>query len=225
MPSSIQALFATGGMTLVVIVSLSVLSLLILIERLLATRGLFLKTRLLADGVIKHLYRGESEAARQLCQKSGCLSSPLFEKPMARFALKKGLVRSTLEMERAELNQSLRARIWMLGTIAASAPFIGLFGTVLGIMASFRDIADAGGGGFAVVSRGLSEALITTAFGIIVAVEALVFYNFLQTRCAHMAFRIKIISEEFLEVLQETHAATAPSAIQTQGAHHANPAA
>lgn len=81
-----------------------------------------------------------------------------------------------------ESRLGMRRFLWILGTIGASAPFIGLFGTVVGIIKSFESIARTGKSGFAVVAAGLSEALIATAAGIIVAVIAVVLYNYFQTR-------------------------------------------
>ena len=81
-----------------------------------------------------------------------------------------------------ETQLGLKRFLWILGTIASSAPFIGLFGTVVGIIKSFEDIARTGQSGFAVVAAGLSEALIATAAGILVAVMAVIFYNYFQSR-------------------------------------------
>ena len=85
-----------------------------------------------------------------------------------------------MERERQEANLKIRARLWILGTIGATAPFIGLFGTVVGIMRAFHQMAITGQGGFSVVAAGISEALITTAGGIAVAIEAVVLYNMLN---------------------------------------------
>lgn len=82
----------------------------------------------------------------------------------------------------SETNSSLKENLWILGTIASSAPFVGLFGTVLGIMASFKAIGATGKSGFSVVAAGISESLIATAAGIIVAVIAVLFYNYFQTK-------------------------------------------
>jgi biopolymer transport protein ExbB/TolQ len=81
-----------------------------------------------------------------------------------------------------ETTQGLKKNIWILGTIGSSAPFVGLFGTVWGIMGSFKAIGVAGKSGFAVVASTISEALIATAAGILVAVFAVMFYNFLQVK-------------------------------------------
>lgn len=199
----IKDAFQTGGVTLSAIIVMSVIALFVVIERLLATQGIRERVRTLTDALIKRLYEGDADAARLLCEKTKGPEGAMFGAALGRYMQHRAGVETALERERAILNQWLRHRMWMLGTIAASAPFIGLFGTVIGIMQSFRDIAETGGGGFAVVSRGLSEALITTAAGIIVAVEAVVFYNFLQARLGGISFQIKLDTEEFLEVLAD----------------------
>ncbi len=81
-----------------------------------------------------------------------------------------------------ETTHGLKKNLWILGTIGSSAPFVGLFGTVWGIMGSFKAIGVAGKSGFAVVAGTISEALIATAAGILVAVFAVMFYNFLQVK-------------------------------------------
>jgi biopolymer transport protein ExbB/TolQ len=81
-----------------------------------------------------------------------------------------------------ETNLGLKKNVWVLGTIATSAPFVGLFGTVWGIMGSFKEIGAAGKAGFAVVSASISEALIATAAGILVAVIAVMFYNYIVVK-------------------------------------------
>ncbi len=92
--------------------------------------------------------------------------------------------------------------MWMLGTVGALAPFIGLFGTVLGIIRSFRDIAASGAGGFSVVAQGVSEALWATGGGILVAVVSVAIYNYFQSRGNHATVEIKLAMDEFLEQLE-----------------------
>ena len=95
----------------------------------------------------------------------------------------------------------LKSRLWVLGTVGATAPFVGLYGTVVGIMGAFHNIAAKGQSGFAVVSQGISEALVATAAGILVAVLAVVIYNFFNQHMARMAVEMKLLIEEFLETL------------------------
>ncbi|MBC7712670.1 MAG: MotA/TolQ/ExbB proton channel family protein [Rhizobacter sp.] len=90
-----------------------------------------------------------------------------------------------------ETNSALKKNMWMLGTIASSAPFVGLFGTVWGIMESFKQIGSSGKAGFSVVAVSISEALIATGTGIIVAVIAVMFYNYLNVRVSATAKEFK----------------------------------
>ena len=90
-----------------------------------------------------------------------------------------------------ETNSHLKKNMWMLGTIASSAPFVGLFGTVWGIMESFKQIGTSGKAGFSVVAGSISEALIATGSGIAVAVIAVMFYNYLNVKVAATAKEFK----------------------------------
>jgi biopolymer transport protein ExbB/TolQ len=90
-----------------------------------------------------------------------------------------------------ETNSDLKKHMWLLGTIASSAPFVGLFGTVWGIMESFKKIGTSGKAGFTVVAGSISEALIATGAGILVAVIAVMFYNYLNVRVSATAKEFK----------------------------------
>ena len=87
------------------------------------------------------------------------------------------LVASALEDAKAETMIQMKRGIGFLATIGSTAPFIGLFGTVVGIINAFRGIAATGSGGMAVVSGGIAEALVATALGIFVAIPAVVAFN------------------------------------------------
>ncbi len=101
----------------------------------------------------------------------------------------------------------MRRNLWILGTIGAVTPFVGLFGTVAGIMKSFKDLGldvqGGGTGGTAAVMTGISEALIATAAGILVAVEAVVLYNYFQARLARVGVELRLLGDEFGELLRE----------------------
>ncbi len=119
------------------------------------------------------------------------LASPLVARPhqvvLDGQQLSKEELQERLNRRLAETNSGLKKHLWLLGTVASSAPFVGLFGTVVGIMESFKAIGTSGKSGFSVVAAGISEALIATAAGIIVAVIAVLFYNYLQTRVNALA--------------------------------------
>jgi biopolymer transport protein ExbB len=95
-----------------------------------------------------------------------------------------GVSRSMDRVKEREL-AGLRRGLPVLATVSSSAPFVGLFGTVFGIINSFQSMADpskGGGGGLATVSAGISEALLTTAVGLAVAIVSVWFYNFFTTK-------------------------------------------
>ena len=96
-------------------------------------------------------------------------------------------VQQSIAMQIAGLQQ----RLSLLGTIASTAPYIGLFGTVLGILKAFHDIAVSGQTGASVVAGGISEALITTALGLGVAIPAVIAYNSFSARINEFALEIE----------------------------------
>jgi biopolymer transport protein ExbB len=91
-------------------------------------------------------------------------------------------VAETMLGEKAQVRLQLERRLAFLGTLGANAPFIGLFGTVLGIIKAFHDLAGNQAGGVAVVMAGISEALVATAVGLMVAIPAVIGFNFFNRR-------------------------------------------
>ena len=109
-------------------------------------------------------------------------------------AINRSIDRATLRVT-ADLRRGLSG----LATVASSAPFVGLLGTVLGIITAFQLMATSGSGGLASVSAGISEALITTAFGLLVAIPALMMYNYLTNRVEEMSVDIADASNELVD--------------------------
>lgn len=107
----------------------------------------------------------------------------------------------TKEREQARLKKGLGG----LATIASITPFVGLFGTVLGIINAFKLLE--GGGGIEVVGPGIAEALISTAFGLLVAIPAAMFFNYFSGRVENMLVDMNDVSSEFVDyVLKEGRA-------------------
>ena len=89
----------------------------------------------------------------------------------------------------------------VLATVGATAPFVGLLGTVMGIVNAFQQMAKTGAGGLGTVSAGIAEALVTTAFGLLVAIPAVMAYNALQTWIDARAVDISESSNELLDAV------------------------
>ena len=99
--------------------------------------------------------------------------------------------------------QSFKRGLGLLATVGSTAPFVGLLGTVMGIVNSFQSMAITGSGGLGTVSAGIAEALVTTAFGLLVAIPAVMFYNFLTSWVDARAVDIAESSNEFLDVVSK----------------------
>ncbi len=104
----------------------------------------------------------------------------------------------------------LEGQVGYLATIGSSAPFVGLFGTVWGIMNSFQSIAQASDTSLAVVAPGIAEALLATALGLVAAIPAVIAYNKLSTDLGRYAGRVEDFTDEFAAILsrqldEETH--------------------
>ncbi len=127
----------------------------------------------------------------------------------------RGMPRSSQAMERAasiassEALTELESRLTWLATIAAVAPFIGLLGTVLGIIDAFHGLGTQGAATLRAVAPGISEALITTAAGLVVAIPAVVGYNQLTARIRQFGARMDDFGRELLNAI-ENAAAAAP---------------
>jgi len=107
---------------------------------------------------------------------------------------------SCAEIVRAEARR-VRLGMGLLATIGATSPFVGLFGTVWGIMSSFQSIAASKNTSLAVVAPGIAEALFATAIGLIAAIPATIFYNKFTSEVNRQAQRLEGFADEFSAIL------------------------
>ena len=97
--------------------------------------------------------------------------------------------------------EKLESSLLVLATVASASPFVGLFGTVWGIMTAFRSIAASKNTSLAVVAPGIAEALFATAVGLVAAIPALIFYNKLQGDVSKAQARLETFADEFSAIL------------------------
>ena len=110
-------------------------------------------------------------------------------------------IEKVLDVSIAREVEHLESRLLFLATVASAGPFVGLFGTVWGIMTAFRSIAASKNTSLAVVAPGIAEALFATALGLFAAIPALVFYNKLQSDVARAQSRLESFADEFSSIL------------------------
>jgi biopolymer transport protein ExbB len=103
------------------------------------------------------------------------------------------------------LAAELRAGLGVLASVGSVAPFVGLFGTVVGIITAFQGIAKSGSGGLGSVSAGIAEALIVTALGLVVAIPAVLLFNFLSSRIDGVELGLTNAAGEFLDGLEHSY--------------------
>ena len=111
--------------------------------------------------------------------------------------------RALLRASTAEV-ATLERHVSWLATVASAAPFVGLFGTVWGIMNSFQSIGATGQANLSVVAPGISEALITTATGIGAAIPAVIAYNYFANSIKRLAVDMDCFSQDFLNIVQRS---------------------
>jgi len=198
-----------GGFAMYPLLLCSLVVWAVIFERLWSFRSLGQGLRSFHLEAVNALLTGDRESVMNLCHRNEKVpTARLLMTALERLSARDVRLRSrwaeTLERRRQVLNQELRRNLWLLGTIGSSAPFIGLFGTVVGILRSFQDMARTGSGGFAVVAGGISESLIATASGIVVAVIAVMAFNAFQIRWSGLVLMIRLQMEEFSEILSDS---------------------
>jgi biopolymer transport protein ExbB len=188
---------------LVIMLAASVLLVAVALERWLNVRRARVALRRVDDVVLEAARKGDLVEARRLADS---VASPVrevftigFDRGLGRV---KGPPRPGMNREQKRVAASLRAVVWTLGTAGALMPFVGLLGTVVGVMASFQAIGEAGAGGFAVVSAGISAALIATAAGLFVALEAIIFFNVLNNLIGAAVRELGLLVDEAHELIE-----------------------
>lgn len=179
----------------IILIGLSIVSLYLLIERQLTFSRASKKSKQVAPKLADLLKNGQIKEALALSSKKENRGSHLarvtaagiqeyLETEEVKLSTEELIESAQRGCERASVlfSQELKRGLPVLATIATSAPFIGLFGTIAGIINAFRGMALTGSGGIGAVAQGIAEALVTTAFGIGVAIIALWFYNFLNSK-------------------------------------------
>ena len=128
------------------------------------------------------------------------------------------LTRRELERLYERVGADVRRGMSVLASVGSVAPFVGLLGTVVGIIESFAGIAKTGSGGLGAVSGGISEALVVTALGLLVAIPAVLMFNLLSTRADALVLSLDLARREFMDHLEDVHGAVVSPAVRGEGA-------
>jgi biopolymer transport protein ExbB len=200
---SVLDMIKTGWIATYPLILFSMVTLSIILERAWSLRNLISGTLSLAAEVCPPLEKGDFPGALQASQaRSATPAGRIFSDVLARHQSDSIEYLSDLtEDKRFEELEALKGPLWVLATVSSSAPFIGLFGTVVGIVKAFHNMAIMGSGGFSVVAAGISEALIATALGLGVAIISVISYNYFQTRIERIEAALTIASNRVLDAI------------------------
>jgi len=183
MQGLLKVMLSTGaGWVLWLLIALSVVSQAIILERVWVFRKLAADLGDLGERLRDLLQSGEVEKARQLLHSKPSVDAQVAYEGLRAFDKGADSVAEAMASAKATQRARMEAHLSFLGTLGNNAPFIGLFGTVIGIIRAFHDLAQNAAGGSTRVMAGISEALVATAMGLFVAIPAVLAYNYFQRR-------------------------------------------
>jgi biopolymer transport protein ExbB/TolQ len=184
-----------------ILVIMSMISFGVAIERIYTFTQARKQSKLYAPQVAKHLKDGRLKDAIAISSSKTYRYSHLAKESGANLSREDlvDTVRRAIQRASALTANDLKKGVSALATIGATAPFVGLLGTVVGIITAFQGIAATGSGGLGAVSAGISEALVETALGLVVAIPAVWFYNYLTGRIEYFNVEMDNSSSELLD--------------------------
>lgn len=171
------------------LVMLSVISVAVMIERIWFFRTTAINFEALYDEIKKLVGNGDIDKAKKRVAGNQSLEAMVVNAGLGEYMRGADSVEKAMMSEKARMKLRLERNLAYLGTLGNNAPFIGLFGTVIGVIKAFHDLASKKGQGAEVVMGSISEALIATAVGLLVAIPAVVAFNWfnraVRMRVAH----------------------------------------
>ena len=202
-----------------VLIVYSILSVTVIIERALSLRRTAQQEETDYRALREAFIKKQSEAVRTYAFASTAPSAAALQAGLEHGSTDQEIMREAIAQEVVTQTSNLQRNLPILATVASTAPYIGLFGTVLGILQAFQTIAATGRTGASVVAGGISEALIATALGLGVAIPAVIAYNYfngkvnnlsliVETHAIDLASRLPAIEHDTLSTPaeEEVHA-------------------
>jgi biopolymer transport protein ExbB/TolQ len=181
----------------------SVAGVAVICERIYSLWGVLPKSEIFKNRVIEAVEKGDLAKATALCETANDPLGDVFGRGLRVFARTPQKTTEAVNSQRIVAIAGFKRYLWALGTVGSSAPFVGLFGTVVGFLKAFQSMSQAGTGGFKVVSQGIAAALVATAAGLLVAIYAIIAYNYFVAKIGTIGVQYKVFCEEFLLVLGE----------------------
>ena len=198
-----------GGAAMYALLVLSIVSVGIVLERLYFFSRQHSDPNQLLREIGDRVSKDDLNGAIAVCDRHRGMLPKILQFGLYRHEKSRADISDALSISLLEQLNALEANLSIIGTVAVIAPFVGLFGTVLGIIRAFNDIALKGNSTPAVVAAGVSEALVTTAAGLAVAVVAVIFFNYFKSRIKAFNQEMIVAANKLAEMLA-FHNAGAP---------------
>jgi biopolymer transport protein ExbB len=195
-------ILSMGGFTMYILLFCSVLSLGVIIDRLVSyAKKSRVKRPVFMDRIKDELRRKDMERALEICRDTEAPFAKVVQAGLEKAGRTERAVAGVMERQIAIEEGKLERLTSIVATVGNIAVYIGLFGTVLGIIRAFQDISAAGTGGMDVVIGGVAEALITTATGLAVAVPSVVLFNYFSRRIERFVGDMELAASEAAELI------------------------
>lgn len=191
-----------GGSVMYILLGLSVLSLTIVFERAWSLRRSVVIPLKDVQLIEKSVRDGDVKQAMTVCQSHNTAMSRILWVALANRGVRRSVMKEILEESGRQEVAHLDRYIGVLGLVAAIAPLLGLLGTVIGMIEVFQQISLVGVGKADVLAGGISKALNTTAFGLVVAIPSIVAYRFYESRVDRFVIEIEAHALRFVELLK-----------------------
>jgi len=190
-----------------VLIALSFVSLAIMLDRYLFFRKGKGNVDKLAADLVRKLRDGDRRGAEELLNKSSMLEAKIVRPALDWIDGGPEAVSEVLDASLTRERKEFERGLTFLGTLGNNAPFVGLLGTVIGVIESFHQLGSAGQNHEAMgnVMGGISEALVATAVGLLVALPAVVGYNLAQKKVGEIEANVSIITKQMLALLKSDH--------------------
>jgi biopolymer transport protein TolQ len=177
----IKAFALLGGeWVLYILLGLSIWSIAVIWDRFFLFRKKAKESEILEAKAPELLLKGQIKEVQKLLENLTSPAAAILRAGIDNLTAGPEALEQILGSQRIHEKLALEKNLLVLGTLGSNAPFIGLFGTVLGIIKAFNDLALAGTSGPTVVMRGVSEALVATAVGLLIAIPCVATYNYFQ---------------------------------------------
>ncbi len=196
-------LFQKGGALMYPILVCSVIALAIFFDRIWTYHSLKRSSTPLFLEVERLLASGQSEQALKICQQQHSPMGRVLQVPLRHRGASRAHIKTLVEEVGRRETAALERYLGLLGTIATITPLLGLLGTVLGMIRAFTVIANEGGGTPATLGGGISEALLTTAAGMSVAVPTILLHKYLSSRVDNAVLEMEEYTMQIVDLVGE----------------------